>query len=183
MKNYFLAAFIVMAVAVSFITAPALSIAAETKSAMSDSWVTAKTKIGLAGDSRVKGTQVSVETKNGEVMLRGKVDSDEAKKAAAEVAKGVDGVKSVKNDLQVVAPSIREAVEEKDDNITDRVKEEIKKDQHLKDADISVKTNAGVVSLTGKVSDLATSAEASWIARNVPGVKSVKNDLSLEKEG
>jgi osmotically-inducible protein OsmY len=42
-------------------------------------------------------------------MLRGKVDSDEAKNAAEEIAKGIDGVKSVKNELQVVATSKREA--------------------------------------------------------------------------
>ena len=149
---------------------------------VTDSWITAKTKIALASDNRVKGTQVSVTTENGTVMLRGKVDTDEAKKAAEEVAKGLDGVKSVKNELQVVAPSTREAVEEKDENITKAVKQEIKNDKTLKDADISVQTNAGVVSLTGKVPDLSTSAQASWLARNVHGVKSVKNDLTLEKK-
>jgi hypothetical protein len=36
--------------------------------------------------------------------LRGKVDSGEAKAAAAEIATGIEGAKSVKNDLQVVSP-------------------------------------------------------------------------------
>ena len=56
------------------------------------------------------------------VMLRGKVDSDAAKQAAEEITKMLDGVKTVKNDLEVVAPSKREAVEEKDEAITTRVK-------------------------------------------------------------
>jgi hyperosmotically inducible periplasmic protein len=150
------------------------------KETMNDSWMTAKTKIALFSDSRVKGREINVETKDGTVMLRGKVDTDEAKSAAEEVAKGIDGVKSVKNELQVVAPSKREAVDEKDDAITKRVKQHIAKDNRLKDADISVKTNAGVVSLTGEVSDLTTSAKASWTAWKVPGVKSVKNDLSIK---
>ena len=153
-----------------------------TKEPISDSWLTAKTKIALVGDGRVKGRQINVETKKGVVMLRGKVDSDEAKTAAEETAKGIDGVKSVKNELQVVAPAKREAVEEKDDAITDRVKREINKDTKLKKADIDVKTNAGVVSLSGEVPDINTSAKASWTAWKVLGVKSVKNDLSLKNK-
>lgn len=77
----------------------------EVKTAVSDSWITSKTKIALFSDDRVKGTQVSVDTKDGVVYLRGKVDSAEAKTAAGEIAKGIEGAKSVKNDLQVVAPS------------------------------------------------------------------------------
>jgi len=150
------------------------------KAPMNDSWLTAKTKIALVGDGRVKGRQINVETKKGVVMLRGKVDTDEAKTAAEETAKGIDGVKSVKNELQVVPPSKREAVEEKDEAITDRVKREINKDTKLKKADIDIKVNAGVVSLTGDVPDISTSAKASWTAWKVLGVKSVKNDLTIK---
>ena len=92
-------------------------------------------------------------------MLRGKVDSDEAKNAAEETAKGIDGVLNVKNELQVVAPSQRDVVEDKDDTITDNVKNEISKDKNLKDDSISVQTIAGVVTLTGEVRDNKTSAE------------------------
>src|SRR5262249_51351427 len=83
----------------------------EVKGATSDSWLTSKTKIALFADDRVKGREVRVETVKGEVFLRGKVDSEEAKTAAAETAKGVEGVKSVKNDLQVVAPAARKTVQ------------------------------------------------------------------------
>jgi hyperosmotically inducible protein len=50
----------------------------------------------------------------------------------------------------------------------------------LKKANISIETNAGVVSLTGEVWDITASAQASWVAWQVPGVKSVKNDLMLK---
>ena len=53
------------------------------KTGISDSWVTAKTKLDLFADERVKGRQISVETVKGAVTLRGKVDSNEAKAAAA----------------------------------------------------------------------------------------------------
>ncbi len=153
---------------------------ADEKTPINDSWITAKTKIALFADSRVKGSEINIETTQGLVMLRGKVDSDAAKQAMEGIAKGIDGVKSVKNDLQVVAPSKREAVDDKDDAITARVNEQIAKDSHLKKAGIHAQTNAGVVSLTGEVQDLMTSAQASSTAWQVPGVKSVKNDLTVK---
>ena len=155
---------------------------ADEKTPINDAWLTAKTKIALAADGRVKGRKIDVVTTKNVVMLRGKVDSDAAKQAAEDVTKMLDGVKSVKNDLAVVAPSKREAVEEKDEAITTRVQKKIVKDSHLKNADIAVQTNAGVVSLTGEVKDLMTSANASWTAWFVPGVKSVKNDLTVKEK-
>ena len=72
--------------------------------------------------------------------------------------------------------------EDKDEAITARVKAHFAKDAHLKHADIAVQTNAGVVSLTGEVPDIMTSANASWTAWFVPGVKSVKNDLTVKEK-
>ncbi len=155
---------------------------ADEKTPINDTWLTAKTKIALAADSRVKGRQIDVATKKNVVTLRGKVDSDAAKQAAESITKMLDGVKTVKNDLQVVAPSTREAVEEKDEAITARVQKKIAKDAHLKKAGIAVQTNAGVVTLTGEVKDIMTSAKASWTVWFVPGVKSVKNDLTVKEK-
>lgn len=44
-------------------------------------------------------------------MLRGKVDSDEARAAAGSIAEGVQHVNAVKNDLQVVAVGDRKAAD------------------------------------------------------------------------
>lgn len=166
----------------ALIAVPATAVdVSKEKTLVNDSWLTAKTKIALAADGRVKGRQIDVATTQGVVLLRGKVDSDAAKQAAGDITKLLDGVKSVKNDLEVVAPSKQEAVEEKDEAITARVKEHFAKDAHLKKADIAVQTNAGVVSLTGEVKDLMTSGNASWTARQVAGVKSVKNDLTVKE--
>ena len=75
------------------------------KARISDSWVTAKTKIAMFADDRVKGRQVKVDTTAGVVTLRGTVDSNGAKSAAEQIAQGIKGVQSVKNNLEVVAPS------------------------------------------------------------------------------
>ena len=155
---------------------------AEEKTPITDSWLTAKTKIALFADARVKGSEITVETTQGMVMIRGKVDTDAAKQAAEGIAKGIDGVKRVKNDLQVIAPAEREATDDKDEAITARVKAQIAKDSSLMKAVIHTQTNAGVVSLSGEVQDFMTSAQASWTAWQVPGVKSVKNDLTVKEK-
>lgn len=156
------------------------AMAASGESTMSDSWITAKTKMSLAADGRVEGRQVSVETDKGEVILRGKVNTEEAKTAAGEIATGIDNVKGVKNELQVVAPVNRDIADDKDDVITARVKRCFYHERALRKANIGVVTNAGVVSLTGEVPSFMTSAKASWEAWKLPGVKSVKNDLTVK---
>jgi len=148
------------------------------KSNVSDSWITSKAKIALFADSRVPGTSVNVETQKGTIFLRGKVDSDAAKQAAEEIAKGIDGVKSVKNELQVVPASAAKAVEAKDEDLTKQVKTRFQNDARLKKVDVRV--DNGVVTLQGKVANIADSARASQLARSVPGVRAVKNDMTFD---
>ena len=151
----------------------------EAKTMVSDSWLTSKTKISLFADERVRMTQISVDTAKGVVHLRGKVESAEAKSAAGDVAQGIEGVKSVKNDLQVVTPAARQAVDANDKDIAKAVETRLAKDSQLKKVD--VRTDAGVVTLTGQVATIGASAKASEMARGVPGVKSVKNELAFAK--
>ena len=66
-----------------------------------DSEITAKVKSALAGDPRTKAHQINIETRNGVVQLSGFVDSSEAKSTAEELARAVDEVKSVDNELDV----------------------------------------------------------------------------------
>ena len=129
------------------------------KTNVSDSWITSKAKIALFADSRVPGTSVNVETQKGTLYLRGKVDTDAAKQAAEEVAKGVDGVKSVKNELQVVPASDKKMVEAKDEDLTKQVKTRLQNDARLKKVDVRV--DNGVVTLQGKVANISDSARAS----------------------
>jgi len=66
-----------------------------------DSVITTKVKAALVEDPITKAYQINVETFKGEVQLSGFVDSAQAKAKAGEVARGVKGVKSVKNNLNV----------------------------------------------------------------------------------
>jgi osmotically-inducible protein OsmY len=64
--------------------------------------------------------------------------------------------------------------------ITTKVKAEILKDKELSVNEINVETFKGVVQLSGFVSSHADISKAIEVARNVKGVKSVKNDMRVK---
>lgn len=66
-----------------------------------DSVITGKVKAALVADPTTKAHQISVETFKGVVQLSGFVDTSEAKARASQVAENVEGVKDVKNDLEL----------------------------------------------------------------------------------
>jgi osmotically-inducible protein OsmY len=66
-----------------------------------DRVITTKVKAALVEDPMTKAYQINVDTFKGEVQLSGFVDSAQAIAKAGEVARGVNGVKSVKNNLIV----------------------------------------------------------------------------------
>lgn len=68
---------------------------AETKQAVSDSWITTKVKSELLADSVSKGFDVSVETTDGVVVLKGALANRDAIDHVKDVAGKVKGVKSV----------------------------------------------------------------------------------------
>jgi osmotically-inducible protein OsmY len=69
--------------------------------AIDDGVVTAKVKAALVQDPVTKAHEINVETFKGTVQLSGFVESDQARARAVELAKDVDGVKHVKDALEV----------------------------------------------------------------------------------
>ena len=70
-----------------------------------DSVITGKVKSALVADPTTKAYQIDVDTYKGTVQLSGFVDSSAARSRAVEVAKTVDGVRDVKNSLQIRSAS------------------------------------------------------------------------------
>jgi hyperosmotically inducible protein len=66
-----------------------------------DSTLTAKVKTALIADETTKGTQINVETRDGVVQLAGFVNTDAERDRATQVARGISGVKDVRNDLEI----------------------------------------------------------------------------------
>lgn len=149
------------------------------KGEVTDSWLTLKTKLALLGDERVSSNDVSVKTAKGVITLRGKVASAAEQQAAGEIALNIEGQKKVVNQLTVVPTAQRKMVDRQDDQIVTDVKRAITQDASLKKADIDVRAEKGIVTLTGKAPSLATSVRASEVARRVSGVRAVRNELTL----
>ncbi len=68
---------------------------------LSDSSLTVKTKSALIADPDLSALKIAVDTTNGVVTLRGDVASAAAVKKAGIVAKAIDGVVAVDNQLRV----------------------------------------------------------------------------------
>jgi len=146
---------------------------------MKDSWITTKTKLSLTTDGRTKARHISVETQGRAVMLRGKVSSTEERTAAEEIARGISGVASVNNALQIVPDDQRKTVDAKDDGIETAIRERLMNDAQLKGAGIKIRSDNSVVTLRGKISDPKAKSHASDVVRGVPGVRAVRNELAL----
>lgn len=66
-----------------------------------DAWLWTKTRAALATTNDLRESTVNVDVDNSVVTLKGTVANAEQKTKAESVAKGIDGVKSVKNELKV----------------------------------------------------------------------------------
>ena len=66
-----------------------------------DTAITTKVKAAIFAEPNLKSTEINIETFNGIVQLSGFVSSKEMANKAIEIAKGVSGVKSIRNDMRL----------------------------------------------------------------------------------
>ena len=101
-KSYPVIRFLVVLMMIAaFVACASTPQQSSTGEVIDDSVITTKVKTELANDEFLKSFQISVETRKGIVELSGFVDSQKAKDKAYQIARGVEGVKSVKNALIV----------------------------------------------------------------------------------
>jgi len=141
-------------------------------------------KLALLAEARLFHYEIDVGEDDQTITLGGRVSSEDERTVAAEVARSVPGVKTVVNKLEVDKGLMQALVKKQDDIITGLVKERFAKSATLKAANFEVKTEDGVVSISGAVRFQVIALEAAEAARQVPGVKAVKTDkVRLEVEG
>lgn len=148
--------------------------------AVKDSWITSKTKMALVADGRTKARKIKVETEGGVVTLRGKVATAEERNAAEEITKGIDGVRSVRNTLEVVPDGKRKALDAKDDEISKTLRDRFASDDQLRTVTIRVRADNGMVTLMGTVPTIKIKDRATELARKTPGVRAVRNELQVK---
>ncbi|MGE0116146.1 MAG: BON domain-containing protein [Steroidobacteraceae bacterium] len=144
-----------------------------------DGVLAARVKAALIENDQTKARQIDVETYHGEVQLNGFVESEIARSSAVTAAKGIKGVTSVHNNLQIRAAD-RTAGQVVDDGlITTQIKARLIGDSRTKAYQIEIETNAGVVQLGGFVDSEEAKAVATEIARSINGVRSVNNKIEV----
>jgi osmotically-inducible protein OsmY len=149
------------------------------RSSASDLWITSAAKLRLMMNDATPALDINVDTRDGIVTLFGMVPTSGAKTAAAAEVQKVDGVKQVKNELQVVPESGQAAVKQNDDQIEAAIEERLKARSELSDASIEVDVQNGVARLTGTVDNQAERLTALTVARATAGVRSINDALEL----
>lgn len=164
---------------------------AELSVGVPDAWVTAKIQSKYFMDDEVKGRNINVDTRDGVVTLAGTVETEAQRAQAGAIARNTDGVKDVREQLQVQpAAAKRNAdtarplpnVVDTDAWVTTRVRSRFFTDAHVKNMNVDVATNSGVVTLTGEVQDAEARTTAEALAKQVDGVKQVTNKLTVKPQ-
>jgi len=160
--------------------------------AIADTAITAKVKAKYGAEEALKKSDVNVTTTNGVVTLEGLASDGDAKTLAESLAKTVEGVKSVDNNLKTPSSSentakTKEAVANTervaaDSWITTKVKSDILADSVSKGFEVQVKTTHGVVVLEGMLANQDAIDHVKDIAAKIKGVKSVDvTNLTVKK--
>jgi hyperosmotically inducible protein len=141
--------------------------------------VLGKVKAALIGDPITKARQINVEVDRGTIQLNGFVDSPNEKSHAATIAREVEGVVEVQNNLAIGQGSgtVGEVLD--DATLATKVKAALVKSSATKAYQIKVETRGGIVQLSGFVDDATAKESAEAVAWSVSGVKDVQNRVSI----
>jgi hyperosmotically inducible protein len=151
-----------------------------------DNIITGRVGRRLTADPDVKRVKIDVDTINGVVTLRGKVDSQTQKVQAERIAQNTDGVRRVINELVVDAEDDADSdddgdLDRADVNIKTEIGRHMSADEDVRRVNIDIDVKDGVVTLSGVVHNETERMEAERVAREVKGVREVKNDLIVEQ--
>jgi len=177
-------------------------IAACTERQVDDAMLTARIKARMTADGRISPSRVDVDTLNSNVTLRGEVPTQEEKDAAAQVARNVEGVRSVSDQI-IVNPAvagtgipsgveIKQQAEKAASEVGQGVKKEAEDAFLLGEikarlaaagfSDVSVGVERGVVTLKGEALSDKDRIAVEAIVEKVKGVEKVDNQLVVKKQ-
>ncbi|MHB8789726.1 MAG: BON domain-containing protein [Desulfobulbaceae bacterium] len=157
----------------------------------SDAWIGMKVKTALLFHRNVS-SMTEVSSKDGIVTLKGEATSKAQKDLTTELAKDVEGVKDVQNEMTItMAPgsspgkttgdkmdAISESID--DASITALVKMTLLYHRSTSVLNTTVTTNRGVVTVGGKAKNAAEKDLVSKYVNDVRGVNEVVNTMTIE---
>lgn len=163
--------------------------------ATKDAWIAGKIETVYLLNGHLNGFRIDTEVEGGVAHLSGTVKTDIDRDLAVELAKGVDGVVEVRNDLQIdanVEPMESQAAsgEDKrgfgtwvdDATTTAAVKAKLVGNENVSGLQLDVDTRGDVVTLSGRVDTAEQKSLAEEIARNTGDVSEVRNNLVVDAQ-
>lgn len=161
--------------------------------ASKDAWLTGKVETVFLLNGHLNNFAIDTNVEDGVVHLSGTVESDIDRDLAVQLAKGVDGVVEVREELVVDAemePVEHDPVADEDDRsfgtfvddatTTAAVKSKLVGNGNIKGLQIDVDTRGDIVTLSGSVETDEQKSLAEELARNTGDVSDVRNNLVVD---
>jgi hyperosmotically inducible protein len=162
--------------------------AVEREGAAKDAWIDGKLEAVYALNRHLSAFAIETEVDEGIVHLTGNVQQDIDRDLAGELAKNIDGVVDVSNELVVVADARSPSPEAEgrsfarwidDATTTASVKSKLLSNPNTAGMRIGVETRGEVVTLSGQVASAEERDLAEELTRNTGDVETVRNQLTV----
>ena len=154
-----------------------LAISVPVHASKTDDRIESSAKKSYVFKTYLKEDDIKIESKDGAVTLTGTVSEESHKSLAQETVAGLPGVKTVENRLEVKG---ERPAEKSDAWITTKVKTAFLFHRSVS-AMTEVNTTDGIVTLRGEATSQAQKDLTTEYAKDVEGVKDVKNEMTVSK--
>jgi len=144
-----------------------------------DANITATIKTELMHDPIVNAGKIDVDTIEGNVTLTGTLDDQKQITRAVEIAKSIEGVKSVKNNLSVGSKSIGRSVDDK--LLGGKIRANLINEPGVPSTSIDIDVQNGKATLTGIVGDKKTKEKIIKIAQETVGIYNVIDNIKIRQ--
>jgi hyperosmotically inducible protein len=171
MKAIYSAALLVAAMALLAINVPAYA-------TRTDDRIESSAKKSYVFKTYLKEDDIKIESKNGAVTLTGTVSEESHKSLAQDTVSGLPGVKSVDNKLDVKG---ERPAESSDAWLSAKVKTTLLFHRSVSGFKTGVNVKDGIVILQGEATSQAQKELTTEYAKDVEGVKDVKNEMTVSK--
>ena len=141
-----------------------------------DSRIESSAKKSYVFKTYLKDDSIKTESKNGAVILTGTVAESSHKSLAQDTIEGLPGVTSVDNRLKVKGENY---TEHSDGWVGVKVKTALLFHRNVRATKTEVNVNGGIVTLSGEASSMAQKELTTEYAKDVEGVKEVKNEMTV----
>lgn len=145
----------------------------------------------IAVNRHLNPFSIDVDVENGVAKLTGEVESDVDRDLAEEVAKSIDGITKVDNQLTVNPDVETKQSAEGEQTLsqsfsssttTATIKSKLLWNSNTEGLDINVTTKNGVVTLTGTAQSEAAKDLAGMLAKDTDGVRRVNNEIKVNAD-